>query len=748
MRPPILYLTVAFAAGLVTALNPFVVRRASYVALPVLIGAVVLCRRAPLGAACGVMLVAGAAWGGAALRERHATCAGVWSRTSQGGLTPGWQPGVNHPVTRAVIVRLTDPVAAAGGVTEGRVRAGRCGGALTIRWPPGHAARGGTTWVVAGRFLGEGRRGILVARRVRELDATPHGRGALRDRIAERSRSLFGTRAPLVDALVIARRTELDAELRERYTRSGLAHLLSISGLHVAFLAAWLNVLLVRLRLGRRTRFAAGTLVMVAYVWLLGFPAPATRSAAMLALFDVATLRQRVVAPRGVVALAVLCVLLADPWAALSIGAWLSVAAVAAVIWAGRATERYPKLVRVLAPAAAATLVTAPITAYAFGTVAPIGVLANLAAIPLAGLAVPGLIVALVLSSSWLAAGAGLCLALLDLVAKAAAALPGGHFVMIAGWRAAAVWIGVLAIAWWLWNAPRRRWLIAARVCFIAALVSLTALFGASTRLSDCACLTVHFLDVGQGDAALLRSPAGRWVLIDGGPRGPQGDAGRRVVVPFLRRHGGARLAAIVATHAHLDHYGGLAAVLEAFDPAYVLEPGQAVPDAGYLGFLGAVEADGAEWRPARSGDRLELDGVTIEVLSPDSGWVAMQSDINEASVVLLVSYGSVRLVFAGDAGMPTETHLAGRIGHVSLLKVGHHGSRGATSDRWLDELKPADAVISVGAKNRYGHPAPETLARLRAHGVTVLRTDERGTITLTVSSHGTLAITNVRHHD
>ena len=730
MRPPILYLAIAFGAGLSAALNGVDVRATAWC---VLAGVAFVYRRSPLGAGIGVMLFAGLVWGASALRERNATCAGQWSAGTQ-----------------AATVRLTDPAVGSGAVVEGTIVGGRCGGPLTIRWPTGHPARGGTTWVVAGRFLRDASRSILVARRLRQLDNEPRGRGALRDRVAERSRALFGTRAPLVDALVIARRTDLDAELRERYTRSGLAHLLSISGLHVAFFAAWLNVLLLRLRLGPRARFVAGTLVMCGYVWLLGFPAPATRSAAMLALLDLARLRQRVAAPRGLVAVTALAVLIIDPWAVQSIGAWLSVAAVAAVIWAGRAAERYPKPVRLLAPAAAATLVTAPITAYAFGTVAPIGVLANLAAIPLAGVAVPGLMVALLLSSSWLAAGAGLCLALLDLVARAAAALPGGHFIMIAGWHAAAVWLLVLGLAWWLWNAPRRRWLIAARVGFISALLSLITLFHAFTRLSACDCLTVHFLDVGQGDAALLRSPAGRWLLIDGGPRGPQGegDAGRRVVVPFLRSHGATRLAAIVATHAHLDHYGGLPAVLDAFDPAYVLEPGQAVPDAGYLGFLSAVEADGAEWRPARPGDRLELDGVTIEVLSPDSGWAQAQTDINEASVVLLVSYGPVRLLFAGDAGIPTEAHLAGRVGHVSVLKVGHHGSRGATSDRWLDELHPGDAVISVGAKNRYGHPAPETLARLRAHHVSVYRTDEQGTITFTISSHGAITSSDVGRHN
>jgi competence protein ComEC len=746
VRPPILYLTVAFAAGLAAALQGAEVR---VTALLVLCGAALLFRRAPLGAGLGVMLVAGALWGAAALREQRASCAGQWAaQANQNVLTPGWQPGVNKPSTHSVILQLTDPIAATGGVAEGVVRAGSCGGALTVRWPEAHPARGGTRWVVAGRFLGDASRGVLVARRVREVDTTPRGRGALRDRVAERSRTLFGARAPLVDALVIARRTELDAELRERYTRSGLAHLLSISGLHVAFFAAWLNVLLVRLRLGPRARFVAGTAVMLAYVWLLGFPAPATRSAAMLAGLDVAKLRQRIVAPRGLIALTALCVMLGDPWAVQSVGAWLSVGAVAAVIWAGRATEQRAKVVRLLAPAAAATLCTAPITAYAFGTVAPIGVLANLAAIPLAGLAVPGLMVSLLVSSTWLAAGAGLCLALLDLVATTAARVPGGHFIMIAGPRAAALWLGILVLAWWLWNTPRRRWTIAARLAFVAALATLSASFGALRRLSDCSCLTVSFLDVGQGDAIAVRSPAGRWLLIDGGPRGPQGDAGRRVVVPWLRSHGATQLVAIVATHAHLDHFGGLPAVLDAFDPAYVLEPGQPVPDPGYLGFLGAVESDGADWRPARRGDRLELDGVTIDVLSPDSVWAASQTDINEESVVLLVTYAGTRLLLAGDAGIPTEAHLAGQVGHVALLKVGHHGSRGATSDRWLEELRPEDAVISVGAKNRYGHPAPETLARLRGHAITVLRTDERGTITFTVSSNGTLTSTDLRHHD
>src|SRR5205807_2675685 len=168
-----------------------------------------------------------------------------------------------------------------------------------------------------------------------------------------------------------------------------------------------------------------------------------------------------------------------------------------------------------------------------FGTVAPIGVLANLVAIPLAGIVVPGLVLALALSgviagaAHLVAAGAGLGLALLDLAAGTAAVVPGGHVVMVAGWEAAAVWAGVALVAWWLWHSPRRPWLIAARVAFATTVFVATTLRDVFP-LDACRCLTVFFLDVGQGDAALLRTPHGRWVVIDAGPARPRAtrDAG------------------------------------------------------------------------------------------------------------------------------------------------------------------------------------------------------------------------------
>lgn len=737
MRPLILWIAIAFGAGLWAGLASF----AGWVAaVPLATGVALLHRRAPAAAAAGIAALAGMAWGAAALREQAAGCAGRWSREAGGGST------------RAAMVRLADPAPAAGGVVEGRAQGGPCGGGGTIRlrWPEAMPARGGTVWLVAGRWLGTAERGVLVVRRARELDRESRGRGALRDRVAARSAALFGSRAPLVDALVIARRAELDPRLRERYTRSGLAHLLSISGLHVGFLAGWIAVLLRLARLAPSARFWASSALVLGYVWLLGFPAPAARAALMLSLDGVARLRQRAVAPRGTIGLAALAVLILDPWAVRSVGAWLSVAAVAAVIWAGRATAQSPTALRLVAPAAAATLFTAPITAFAFGTVAPIGVLANLVGIPLGAIAVPGLILALLLSwglpalGTLIAAGSGLFLALLDLVAGAAARVPGGHVVTAPGWPAALTWAAVAAVAWWLWHSPRRRWLVQARLALVAAVISWALFFWGFSRYEP-GRLTVYFLDVGQGDAAVLRTPAGRWIVIDGGPRTPGRDAGRRVLIPFLRRRGADRVAVVVATHAHADHVGGLPALLEAFPPTAVLEPGEPVGEALYLEFLAAVETSGATWRPARAGDRVEVDGVVLQVLSPDSAWLAQPLDLNEHSLVLLVRFGGARLLFAGDAGVPVEARLKGRVGAVSVLKVGHHGSASATSAGWLDELDPARAVISVGAQNRYGHPAPEVLGRLANRGITVLRTDRAGTITFTIDSAS--APSDVRHH-
>jgi competence protein ComEC len=215
------------------------------------------------------------------------------------------------------------------------------------------------------------------------------------------------------------------------------------------------------------------------------------------------------------------------------------------------------------------------------------------------------------------------------------------------------------------------------------------------------------------------------------------------VVVPFLARRGAPAISALIVSHAHADHVGGATAVLDRFRTGLVVEPGRPFADPAYYRFLDEVAADGVPWHPGRPGERFVLDGVSFTLLHPDPEWPGLGEDLNEDSIVLLVEYGGFRGLFPGDAGFPAEAWLRGRVGRVALLKVGHHGSRGSTGDDWLAELEPRVAVVSVG-RNNYGHPAPETLARLRAHGADLRRTDQDGEIhvttdgtTMTVRSEG-----------
>jgi competence protein ComEC len=292
--------------------------------------------------------------------------------------------------------------------------------------------------------------------------------------------------------------------------------------------------------------------------------------------------------------------------------------------------------------------------------------------------------------------------------------------------------VGVLAVALWitgrrntLREAGRRfGWCLAAVLWLRLVPVQLFASADGGGGLA------LHFLDVGQGDGALIRTPAGRWLVIDAGPVSGRDDAGRRVVAPFLERHGAQALAAILMSHAHADHMGGVPSLLRRFPVGALIEPGAPVVDPAYAALLSTVDSAGIPWHPGRAGEHFALDGIRFTVLHPRPGWPEWGEDVNEDSLVLLVEYGDFQVLFTGDAGFAAEAVLRSTLRPVDLLKVGHHGSRGSTGGELLDSLRPLAAVISVG-RNDYGHPAPETLERLQRRRVPVLRTDHDGTISV-----------------
>jgi competence protein ComEC len=643
--------------------------------------------------------------------------------------------------------RVLEPVDAEGARITLDPDAG-CRGKLWARWPRGRPVQAGARAAIVARWIprpGLGGRpgGTLVV-----MEATLIGtRARLTDRLHnylyEASHRLYGARAGMVDALILGRRGGIDLELQDRFARSGLVHLLSISGFHVGLITAWAFLICRLARMTRSTALATAAGMSAAYVAFLGWPAPAARAAALAIVAARCQTRQRHVQPNALLAATCLMVLLVDPWAALDLGGWLS----AAALWGASTFTRWSDRAlgtgfwaRTAASSLGATLATAPITAAFLGTVALAGLLLNFPAIPLAALAVPGVLASLILLPIWpgaaeaLAAGAGLGLHLLELCAVAGAAIPAGHVMVEPGAPLALLpWIAVLSVALWIMGERNtvaeagRRLVWSAGVALWIGLVPGRVLGSPDGGRG----LALHFLDVGQGDGAALRTPGGRWIVIDAGPAGERGDAGRRVVAPFLERQGVRALAAIVVSHAHADHLGGVPALLGRFPVGVVIEPGGPVPDPAYAAFLSALDQDGIPWHPARSGERFTLDGVEFTVLHPAADWAAWGQDVNEDSVVLLVRYGGFEALFTGDAGFAAEAVLRGEVRSVDLLKVGHHGSRGSTGEELLDSLRPLTAVISVG-RNDYGHPAPETLARLGFRRVPVLRTDRDGTVSVT----------------
>ena len=547
--------------------------------------------------------------------------------------------------------------------------------------------------------------------------------------------------APLARALLIADQQQIPTEMRDRYAAAGIIHMLSISGLHVAVIAAAVELLFQVARLSRRASLIGSFVVTVVYVAVIGAPAPAVRSATMLGVAILSRLAQRPTSIWASWALGAF-VPLVNPATALDVGYQLSVLGMCALVAAGRLWKRHfsskleglkGKIARELITSLVACAITAPLVAWVFGRVSLIAPLTNLIAAPVITLAQPILFLALVASpiaavGQFFAQAVHPLLFAFDWISWTAASIPYAS-ITVGATPVTALLAAGAAVA--LIVACTGQHPVRPAITALAA-VSLMAAAPFLPRPADHH-VELDVLDVGQGDAILLRSDAGRWVVLDAGPAWRGGDAGRSNIMPFILRRGG-KVEAFVLSHPHTDHVGGAASVINALHPRVYWDAAFAGGSEAYSASLLAAERNRLEWRRVHPGDSMQIDGVTIAFLAPDSTWTVGLKDPNLSSTIALIRYGAVRFLLVGDAEVEEEDWLLARYGaalRADVLKVGHHGSSTSSSDAFLRAVRPSLAVISVGAGNMYGHPSEDVLYALRRSGSVILRTDQVGTISI-----------------
>ena len=562
---------------------------------------------------------------------------------------------------------------------------------------------------------------------------------AIRERVRTRILHALSGRAygGVIAALVMGDQRAITAEQWQTFTRTGVNHLMSISGLHVTMvagvlyalvLASWRRSAALTLRLPAAKAAAAGGVAgAFLYTLLAGFAVPAQRTLFMIGVVAIALWFGAMSSPSLVLAVALLTVLLLDPWAVSSPGFWLSFGAVGAIFLV--TTNRIAQvgwLEGWVRTQAAVTVALMPLLLGLFQQVSLISPVANAFAIPVISLVVvPLALVGALMPFDFVLLIAHGVMAVTMWLLEGFSALPDAVWEQHAppAWTVAA---GVLGASWLL--LPRgvpARWL--------GAVACLPLLFVLPPRLQHGE-LRVAVLDVGQGLAVAFQTER-HALLYDAGPAfGTATDSGNRIIVPYLRAAGVQRLNGLVVSHDDTDHSGGAASVLQGLPVDWLLS---SLPDMDPLPLI----ADHAV--RCRAGQSWEWDGVRFDILHPSAPSYDARVKSNDRGCVLKVTAPGGSILVPGDIERVSEERLVweGSPLEADILVAPHHGSRTSSTAAFVEAVRPKSVVFAVGYRNRFGHPHPDVIERWTATDARILRTDRDGAVLVTVAPNAPIRV-------
>jgi competence protein ComEC len=564
-------------------------------------------------------------------------------------------------------------------------------------------------------------------------------RALLRDRILQ---ALPGKEyAGVIVALVIGDQRGIDQSDWVVFNRTGISHLISISGLHITMVAGlfawgasalWRRSFFTKAQLplllpAQKVAALAGSGIALLYVLLAGFGVPAQRTLYMISVVAAALWFGRITSVTHVLCAALGVVVLLDPWAMLWPGFWLSFGAVAVILYAnvgrlGAKESGWRAALREgLRTQYAVTVGLVPLTMLLFAQVSLVSPVANAIAIPLVSFVVtPLALLGAVLPAALAVPVLGVAHWCVTMLAQLLAWLGG---LRLAVWAAPEppAWLFALAAVGTLWMLSPRGW--PHRWTGAAAWLPL---FGQVPAHPDAGQFSVTAFDVGQGMALLVETRHHR-LLYDTGPQyAIDSNGGNRVIAPYLKGRGIAALDGIIVSHSDTDHSGGALALLAALKVDWVassLWPSSAI-----------VRAAPRHIRCA-AGQHWSWDGVDFEMLQPSAESYADHTlKANARSCTMRVSAGGHSVLLAGDIEAPQEAQLVAAMAdrlRADVLLAPHHGSGTSSTPAFLHAVSPSVGIFQVGYRNRYHHPKPQVYERYGDLGVQRLRTDESGALVL-----------------